>query len=622
MKKDTQTFKKCIVIIFKKEERQMAESMRGLKRSHRCAELNKANIGETVTVMGWVQKNRNKGGIVFVDLRDRSGILQLIFENGDVSEEDFEKAGRLRSEFVIAATGVVEARSGAVNENLATGEIEIRVKELRILSEAETPPFPIEENSKTKEELRLKYRYLDLRRPDLQKNLIMRSKVATLTRQFLDEEGFLEIETPILVGSTPEGARDYLVPSRVHQGSFYALPQSPQLFKQLLMCSGYDRYFQIAKCFRDEDLRADRQPEFTQIDMELSFVDVDDVIDVNERLIAKIFKEILDVEVPLPIQRMTWQEAMDRFGSDKPDVRFGMELVDVSEVVKNSEFVVFKGALENGGSVRGINAKGQGEMPRKKIDKLVDFAKDYGAKGLAYIAIQNDGTVKSSFAKFMTEEEMAALVKAMDGENGDLLLFAADKNKVVWDVLGNLRLEIARQLEILDKGEYKFIWVTEFPLLEWNDEQERYQAMHHPFTMPMDEDLPLLDTDPGKVRAKAYDIVLNGTELGGGSVRIFDRDIQNRMFEMLGFTPEQAQTQFGFLLNAFKYGVPPHAGLAYGLDRLIMLMAKEDSIRDVIAFPKVKDASCLMTEAPTRVEQKQLDELAIALVEETKEIEE
>ena len=600
----------------------MAESMRGLKRSHRCAELNKANIGETVTVMGWVQKNRNKGGIVFVDLRDRSGILQLIFENGDVSEEDFEKAGRLRSEFVIAATGVVEARSGAVNENLATGEIEIRVKELRILSEAETPPFPIEENSKTKEELRLKYRYLDLRRPDLQKNLIMRSKVATLTRQFLDEEGFLEIETPILVGSTPEGARDYLVPSRVHQGSFYALPQSPQLFKQLLMCSGYDRYFQIAKCFRDEDLRADRQPEFTQIDMELSFVDVDDVIDVNERLIARIFKDILDVEVPLPIQRMTWQEAMDRFGSDKPDVRFGMELVDVSEVVKDSEFVVFKGALENGGSVRGINAKGQGEMPRKKIDKLVDFAKDYGAKGLAYVAIQNDGTIKSSFAKFMTEEEMAALVEAMDGENGDLLLFAADKNKVVWDVLGNLRLEIARQLEILDKGEYKFLWVTEFPLLEWNDEQERYQAMHHPFTMPMDEDLPLLDTDPGKVRAKAYDIVLNGTELGGGSVRIFDRDIQNKMFEMLGFTPEQAQTQFGFLLNAFKYGVPPHAGLAYGLDRLIMLMAKEDSIRDVIAFPKVKDASCLMTEAPTRVEQKQLDELAIALVEAEKEIEE
>ena len=596
----------------------MVESMQGLKRSHRCAELNKADIGKTVTVMGWVQKNRNKGGIVFVDLRDRSGILQLIFENGSVSEEDFEKAGRLRSEFVIAAVGTVEARSGAVNENLATGEIEVRVKELRILSESDTPPFPIEENSKTKEELRLKYRYLDLRRPDLQRNLMMRSKAATLTRQFLADEGFLEIETPILVGSTPEGARDYLVPSRVHQGSFYALPQSPQLFKQLLMCSGYDRYFQIAKCFRDEDLRADRQPEFTQIDMELSFVDVDDVIDVNERLLAKLFKEILDVEVPLPIQRMTWQEAMDRFGSDKPDIRFGMELVDVSEVVKDCEFVVFKGALENGGSVRGINAKGQGAMPRKKIDKLVDFAKDFGAKGLAYIAIQEDGSIKSSFAKFMSDEEMVALVKAMDGENGDLLLFAADKNKVVWDVLGNLRLEIARQLEILDKGDYKFLWVTEFPLLEWNDEQNRFQAMHHPFTMPMEEDLEYLDTDPGRVRAKAYDIVLNGTELGGGSVRIFNNDIQNKMFEMLGFTQEQAEAQFGFLLNAFKYGVPPHAGLAYGLDRLIMLMAKEDSIRDVIAFPKVKDASCLMTEAPTRVEKKQLDELGIEIVEEVK----
>ena len=593
----------------------MAESMRGLKRSHRCAELNKANIGETVTVMGWVQKNRNKGGIVFVDLRDRSGILQLIFENGSVSEEDFEKAGRLRSEFVIAAVGEVEARSGAVNENLATGEIEIRVKELRVLSEAETPPFPIEENSKTKEELRLKYRYLDLRRPDLQRNLMMRSKVATLTRQFLADEGFLEIETPILVGSTPEGARDYLVPSRVHQGCFYALPQSPQIFKQLLMCSGYDRYFQIAKCFRDEDLRADRQPEFTQIDMELSFVDVDDVIDVNERLIARIFKDVLDVEVPLPIERMTWQDAMDRFGSDKPDTRFGMELVDVSETVKDCEFVVFKGALENGGSVRGINAKGQGAMPRKKIDKLVDFAKDFGAKGLAYVAIQEDGSIKSSFAKFMSDDEMAALVKAMDGENGDLLLFAADKNKVVWDVLGNLRLEIARQLELLDKGEFKFLWITEFPLLEWNDEQERFQAMHHPFTMPMDEDLHLLDTDPGKVRAKAYDIVLNGTELGGGSVRIFNNDIQNKMFEMLGFTKEQAEEQFGFLLSAFKYGVPPHAGLAYGLDRICMLMAQEDSIRDVIAFPKVKDASCLMTEAPTRVAPKQLEELAIEIVE-------
>ena len=542
----------------------MAESMQGLKRSHRCAELSKVNIGETVTVMGWVQKNRNKGGIVFVDLRDRSGLLQLIFENGSVSEEDFEKAGKLRSEFVIAAVGTVEARSGAVNENLATGEIEIRVKELRILSESETPPFPIEENSKTKEELRLKYRVLDLRRPDLQRNLMMRSKAATLTRQFLAEEGFLEIETPMLIKSTPEGARDYLVPSRVHPGNFYALPQSPQIFKQLLLCAGYDRYFQIVKCFRDEDLRADRQPEFTQIDMELSFVDVDDVIDVNERLLAKMFKEILGIEVSLPIQRMTWQEAMDRFGSDKPDIRFGMELTDVSEVVKDCEFVVFKNALENGGSVRGINAKGQGAMPRKKIDKLVDLAKDFGAKGLAYVAIQEDGTIKSSFAKFMSEEEMAALVKAMDGENGDLLLFAADKNQVVWDVLGNLRLEIARQLELLDKNEYKFLWITEFPLLEWNEEAGRYTAMHHPFTMPMEEDLHLIDTDPGKVRAKAYDIVLNGTEIGGGSVRIFNQKIQSKMFEVLGFTKEQAQEQFGFLLNAFKYGVPPHAGLAYG----------------------------------------------------------
>ena len=591
----------------------MAESMQGLKRSHRCAELSKVNIGETVTVMGWVQKNRNKGGIVFVDLRDRSGLLQLIFENGSVSEEDFEKAGKLRSEFVIAAVGTVEARSGAVNENLATGEIEIRVKELRILSESETPPFPIEENSKTKEELRLKYRVLDLRRPDLQRNLMMRSKAATLTRQFLAEEGFLEIETPMLIKSTPEGARDYLVPSRVHPGNFYALPQSPQIFKQLLMCAGYDRYFQIVKCFRDEDLRADRQPEFTQIDMELSFVDVDDVIDVNERLLAKMFKEILGIEVSLPIQRMTWQEAMDRFGSDKPDIRFGMELTDVSEVVKDCEFVVFKNALENGGSVRGINAKGQGAMPRKKIDKLVDLAKDFGAKGLAYVAIQEDGTIKSSFAKFMSEEEMAALVKAMDGENGDLLLFAADKNQVVWDVLGNLRLEIARQLELLDKNEYKFLWITEFPLLEWNEEAGRYTAMHHPFTMPMEEDLHLFDTDPGKVRAKAYDIVLNGTEIGGGSVRIFNQEIQSKMFEVLGFTKEQAQEQFGFLLNAFKYGVPPHAGLAYGLDRLVMLMAKEDSIRDVIAFPKVKDASDLMTEAPSGVDQKQLDELCLAI---------
>ena len=599
----------------------MAESMLGLKRSHRCTELGTANIGEQVTVMGWVQKSRNKGGIIFVDLRDRSGILQIIFEENNCGEESFAKAEKLRSEFVIAVTGKVEARSGGVNENLATGGIEVRAESLRILSESETPPFPIEENSKTKEELRLKYRFLDLRRPDIQRNLILRSKIAILTRQFLAEEGFLEIETPTLIKSTPEGARDYLVPSRVHPGSFYALPQSPQLFKQLLMCSGYDRYFQLARCYRDEDLRADRQPEFTQIDMEMSFVDVDDVIDVNERLLHKLFKELLNVEIPQPIPRMTWQEAMDRYGSDKPDIRFGMELKDVSEVVKDCEFVVFKGALENGGTVRGINAEGQGGMPRKKIDALVSFAKDYGAKGLAYVAIQEDGTLKSSFAKFMTEEQMAALVAAMDGKPGDLLLFAADKKQVVWAVLGALRLELARQLDLLKKDDFKFLWVTEFPLLEYSEEQGRFVAMHHPFTMPMDEDWHLIDSDPGAVRAKAYDIVLNGTELGGGSVRIHQSDIQSKMFEVLGFTPEKAQEQFGFLLEAFKYGVPPHAGLAYGLDRVAMLMGGCDSIREVIAFPKVKDASCLMTEAPTPVDPKQLEELGIEISPEAEDAE-
>lgn len=490
--------------------------------------------------------------------------------------------------------------------------------ELRILSEAMTPPFPIEENSKTKEEIRLKYRYLDLRRPDLQRNLKMKSQVMTLTRQYFAEEGFLEVETPMLGKTTPEGARDYLVPSRVHPGSFYGLPQSPQLYKQLLMCSGVDRYIQIARCFRDEDLRADRQPEFTQIDMELSFVDVDDVIDVNERYLKKLFREVLDVEVQLPIQRMTWQEAMDRFGSDKPDLRFGMELTDVSEVVKDCGFGVFTAALENGGSVRGINAKGQGGMPRKKIDKLTAFVKDYGAKGLAYVAIQEDGTVKSSFAKFMTEEQMQALIAAMNGEAGDLLLFAADKNKVVWDSLGALRIELAKQLELLDKNEYRFVWITEFPLLEWSEEQNRFVAMHHPFTMPMEEDLQYIESDPGRVRAKAYDIVLNGNEIGGGSVRIFQDDIQEKMFHALGFTDEQAYSQFGFLLDAFKYGVPPHAGLAYGLDRLVMLMAKQDSIRDVIAFPKIKDASCLMTEAPTPADTKQLEELGLEVVTEEK----
>jgi aspartyl-tRNA synthetase len=587
----------------------MAESMKGMHRSYRCAEISSKNIGETVTMMGWVAKSRNKGGIVFVDLRDRSGILQVIFEEKDCGIENFEKAEKLRSEFVVAVTGIIEARSGAVNANLATGEIELRATYCRILSESQTPPFPIEENSKTKEELRLKYRYLDLRRPDLQRILILRSKITSSVRNFLSGEGFLEMETPILTKSTPEGARDYLVPSRVHPGTFYALPQSPQLFKQLLMCSGYDRYFQVAKCFRDEDLRADRQPEFTQIDMELSFVDIDDVIDVNERLLQRVFKECIGYDIELPIPRMSWQEAMDRYGSDKPDIRFGMELINITDIVKNCGFSVFTGAIENGGTVRGLNVKGQGEMPRKKIDALVDMAKGSGAKGLAYLAILPDGSFKSSFSKFMTEDELKAIVEAMAGEPGDLLLFAADRNKIVWNVLGQLRNHLGKQLGLYDEKDYKFLWVVDFPLLEWSDEENRFMAMHHPFTMPMEEDWDRIDSDPGSVRAKAYDIVLNGYELGGGSVRIHINEVQEKMFEVLGFTKEQAEDRFGFLLTAFKYGVPPHAGLAFGLDRLVMLMAGTDNIRDVIAFPKVKDASCLMTNAPDIVDDKQLEEL-------------
>lgn len=595
----------------------MAESMKGLKRSHRCTEVSNQNIGQSVTVMGWVQKRRNLGSLIFIDLRDRSGLLQIVFDTDKAGAENFEKAGTLRSEFVIAVTGEVTKRDGAVNPNMATGDIEIKAEDLRILSESLTPPFPIEDGINTKDELRLKYRYLDLRRPELQKNLILRSKLTTLVRQFLSEEGFLEIETPTLCKSTPEGARDYLVPSRVHPGSFYALPQSPQLYKQLLMCSGYDRYFQIARCYRDEDLRADRQPEFTQIDMELSFVDIDDVLDYNERMLAYLFKECIGVDVPLPIQRMTWQEAMDRFGSDKPDVRFGMELKDISDVVADCQFAVFKNALAAGGTVRGINAEGQGAMPRKKIDALVDFAKGYGAKGLAYLSINPDGTYKSSFAKFMQPEELDAIVARMEGKPGDLLLFAADKRNLVWSVLGALRLELAKQLDLLKKDEYKFLWITEFPLLEYSEEENRFVAMHHPFTMPMEEDLQYLDTDPGRVRAKAYDITLNGNEIGGGSIRIYQSDVQEKMFEVLGFTKESAYERFGFLLNAFQYGVPPHGGLAYGLDRLVMLMSQVDSIRDVIAFPKVKDASCLMTEAPGLVDDKQLEELSIAVVEES-----
>ena len=594
----------------------MAESMLGLKRSHRCAEVVDAKVGDTVCVMGWVAKNRVKGGIIFLDLRDRSGIIQIIFEEESCGIEIFEKAAKIRAEFCIAVSGTLVNRKGAENADLATGKLEIIAKELRILSEAETPPFPIEEDSKTKEELRLQYRYLDLRRPDLQRNIMLRSKIATFTREYLAKEGFLEIETPTLIKSSPEGARDYLVPSRVHKGEFYALPQSPQLFKQLLMCAGYDRYFQLARCYRDEDLRADRQPEFTQIDMELSFVDVEDVLAVNEGLISSLFKSVLGVDIPTPIQRMTWHEAMDRFGSDKPDLRFGMELKNISDIVADSGFSVFSSAVANGGSVRGIKVDQQAAMPRKKIDALTEFVKTYEAKGLAYLAIDTDGNIKSSFAKFLEEDKLESIKQRMEAKPGDLLLFVADKNSVVFASLGALRCEIASQLGLLKKDEFKFLWVTDFPLLEWSEEDERFKAVHHPFTMPLDEDLQYLDTDPGRVRAKAYDIVLNGTELGGGSVRIHQADIQKKMFEILGLSEETARERFGYLLEAFKYGVPPHAGLAYGLDRVVMLMVGADSIRDVIAFPKVKDASCLMIEAPDRVDDEQLKELHIEISKE------
>lgn len=591
----------------------MAESMSGLKRTHRSAELINAEIGSEVTVMGWVAKVRNKGSLIFLDIRDRSGIVQAVFDEEDVDKNLMEKASGLKSEYVVALRGIVRGRQGAANSQIVTGAIELHPLELRILSESETIPFPIEEDSKTREELRLQYRYLDLRRPDLQRNMMLRSKVTTVVRSFLANEGFLEIETPVLGKSTPEGARDYLVPSRVHPGQFYGLPQSPQLYKQLLMCSGYDRYFQIAKCFRDEDLRADRQPEFTQIDMELSFVDADDVMEVNERLLAHVFKEAMDLEVKLPIPRMSWQEAMDRFGSDKPDNRFGMELCDVSETVRDCGFSVFSEAVRAGGSVRGIKVDGQAAMPRKKLDKLTAFVKDYGAKGLAYLCVNPDGTYKCSFGKFMDDNELRTLSDAMGAKEGDLLLFVSDTNKVVWDSLGALRVELGKQLGLIDESRFSFLWVTQFPLLEWSEEQERYMAMHHPFTMPMEEDLCFLDSDPGRVRAKAYDLVLNGNELGGGSVRIFQNDIQEKMFEVLGFTKEEAHSQFGFLLDAFKYGVPPHAGLAFGLDRMIMLMAGASSIREVIAFPKVKDASCQMTKAPGVVADAQLQELGLAL---------
>ena len=601
-------------------EENMQESMQGIKRSYKCAELSSNNIGEKVTVMGWVQKRRNLGSLLFIDLRDVSGIVQIMFDETKSDSAVFEKANSIRSEFVIAVTGTVVKRSGAVNKDLKTGEIEIEAESLRILSASDTPPFPIEPGIDTKEEIRLKNRTLDLRRSDIRDNIIMRSKVTTLIRQFLSEEGFLDIETPMLTKSTPEGARDYLVPSRVHPGEFYALPQSPQLFKQMLMCAGFDRYMQIARCFRDEDLRADRQPEFTQVDLEMSFVEADDVMDVTERLIAKIFNDILGVKVELPLKRMTWREAMDRFGSDKPDIRFGMELKDVSDIVKDMDFVVFNGpANTEGQSVRAINATGFGDMPRKQIDALVDFAKGYEAKCLAYIQIQPSGDIKCSFSKFLSEDKLNELIAALDGKPGDLLLFAADRDKIVFNVLGALRLELADRAGLRKQDDYKFLWVTEFPQFEWSDEEERFIAMHHPFTMPFDEDVDNLLGDKANVRAKAYDIVLNGIELGGGSVRIHQSDVQEKMFNALGISTEEANEKFGFLLDAFKYGVPPHAGLAIGLDRLIMLMSGSESIRDVIAFPKVKDASCLLTDAPNVVDSKQLDDLHINIIKSEEE---
>ena len=601
----------------------MAESMKGLHRTCRCTELDESYIDREVTMMGWVQRSRNKGGLIFTDLRDRTGLLQIVFEESECGTEVFEKAAKLRSEFVIAVTGIVRSRGKDANKDMKTGSIEISARALRILAESETPPFPIEDGIPTNENTRLKYRYLDLRRPELAKRIMMRAKLAYLIRSFMSENGFLEIETPTLIKSTPEGARDFLVPSRMHHGSFYALPQSPQLLKQLLMVSGFDRYFQLARCYRDEDLRADRQPEFTQVDMELSFVDVDDVIEVNERLLKYIFKELCDVDIELPIMRMPWIDAMNQYGSDKPDMRFEMLLHDVTEVVKDCGFGVFSACAKDGGMIKGLNVKGQAKMPRKHIDKYTELVKGYGAKGLAYLAINEDGTYKSSFAKFMTEEELKALCEEMGGEPGDLLMFVSDtKNTTVWSALGALRLQLGADLDLIDRKAWKFLWVTEFPMFEWSDELGRYQAMHHPFTMPMEEDLPMIDTDQGAVRAKAYDIVLKGTELGGGSVRIHQADVQEKMLEKLGFTPEKAQKQFGFLMQAFKYGVPPHAGLAYGLDRLAMWMVGSDTIRDVIAFPKIKDGSDPMMDAPAPVfDESQLTDLGIAVVPEEEETE-
>lgn len=592
------------------------EKLNGLKRTHKCGELSAKNIGEEVVIMGFTNSVRNLGALNFINLRDISGIVQTVFSTDNA--ELYEKAAKVRGEYVLAVRGIVRARDGAVNKDMPTGEIEIEAKELRILSSAKTSPFYIVENSDVKEELRLQYRYLDLRRPDMQRKMILRSKVAKIVRDFYDENGFIEIETPILIKSTPEGARDYLVPSRVHHGSFYALPQSPQLYKQLLMLSGMDRYYQIAKCFRDEDLRADRQPEFTQIDLEMSFIEEDDIMSLNEELMKRVFKEIKGIDIETPFIRMPYKEAMDRFGSDKPDTRFGMELKDISDIVADCDFAVFKSAIENGGSVRAINAKNLGDkISRKNIDSLGEFVKTYKAKGLAWIKVNPDG-IQSPIAKFFDEAKLNEILASVDAKENDVIFIVADSDSVVYASLGALRCEIAKRYELIDSNKYNFLWVTEFPLFEYDEEEKRYVAMHHPFTAPMDEDLPLLDTDPGKARAKAYDIILNGVELGGGSLRIYNSDLQSKMFSLIGLGEEEANRRFGFLIEAFKYGTPPHGGMAYGFDRMLMLLDGCDSIRDVIAFPKVQNASELMTSSPDVVDDIQLEELGIAIINEEK----
>ena len=593
----------------------MSESINGMKRTHMCGVPTEADMGKSVVMMGWVQKRRDLGGLIFVDIRDRTGIMQVVFDEQACSSETFKKAESIRTEYVIAVAGpIVERDEETINKALPTGTIEVKAPDLRILAEAKTPPFFVDDEQ-VNDNLRLKYRYIDLRRADMQRNLMLKHKVGGWVRNFLDGEGFIDIETPMLTKSTPEGARDYLVPSRLHNGSFYALPQSPQIMKQILMVSGFDRYYQIVRCFRDEDLRANRQPEFTQIDIEMSFVEEDDVMDLNERLVAFVFDRALGVKLPLPFPRLTWREAMDRYGSDKPDARFGMELCDISDIVAKSDFKVFASVVAGGGTVRAINAKGGNkELPRREIDGLVDIVKTYHAKGLAWIQVEEEG-LKSPIIKFMTDEQVQAILSRLDAEPGDLLLFVADTEAIALTALGQLRLHMGKRLGLIDEKEFNFLWVTDFPLVEYDADAKRYVALHHPFTAPKDEDMDLWESDPGKVRSKAYDMVVNGEELGGGSIRIHDTAVQERVFKALGFDHEKMWDQFGFMMEAFQYGAPPHGGIAYGFDRLLMILLGVDSIRDVIAFPKVQNASCPLTQAPAPVDGKQLEELHIEVVE-------